>query len=498
MDRGAAWALGMALIQTEPPVDGLTVEIAGRRATTVDGGIAELKDLTLGEQRVTIDGQGYAYDGTIMISDGLHAVLTAVLETPPPVTENSNSPPKQPSRVSKPEAWAGLHIDTHVGGAGVYIDGRLVARTDHGGGAECRTTPGRHEVELRHEAFRDWVEVHTLREGLHTTLRPVMKPDSNTRPSWFLPALLVLTVAALLVIIAIIWLKRLGSRSSENRFGPYEIKGELGTGGMAILYRAKDTRNGEMVALKVMNSNLVRDPDLVRRFLQEGVILRQLNTLAPDAPIVRVRSYAGEDGQEGTWPYLALELLQGETLQARLRRKGSLGVEGSLPILWQVVAALNTAHAAGIYHRDLTPDNIMLVPGENGTVRVRLIDFGVAKHEYVSHHTMDGSVMGKPPYMAPEQFQGKMVEGRTDIYSAGMMVYHMIDGSPPFTSTNPMEVMRRHEQEMPPPLGANTPEWLRRLTLAMVAKEPSERPEASHVLKQISAHSIPGAQGGKV
>jgi serine/threonine-protein kinase len=116
-------------------------------------------------------------------------------------------------------------------------------------------------------------------------------------------------------------------------------------------------------------------------------------------------------------------------------------------IVGGVARALHPAHAAGIYHRDLTPDNVILIDQPKGGFGLRLIDFGVARHEYTSHGTLDGSIAGKPPYMSPEQCQGIAVDGRSDIYALGVMLYSLLNGSPPFTHTNPLEVMRMHKEE---------------------------------------------------
>ena len=149
--------------------------------------------------------------------------------------------------------------------------------------------------------------------------------------------------------------------------------------------------------------------------------------------------------------------------------------------------ALDVVHRAGIVHRDLTPDNIFLVPGAvrigprvfQNVRRAVLIDFGVARQEFLSRVTMDGSIAGKPPYMSPEQCRGEKVDARSDLYALGLILHALLAGEPPFTGKNPFDVMRAQQHDAPPPLdGRASPEY-GRLVLDLLKKSAAERPRSA-------------------
>jgi serine/threonine-protein kinase len=258
---------------------------------------------------------------------------------------------------------------------------------------------------------------------------------------------------------------------------------------MATVYKARDMtdKNRPAVALKVLDEAHLGDPDLVNKFLREGMILQQLAAADPDAPLVHVHHHGRAGGDSGR-PFIAMELLDGEDLLRHLRRLGRLQARAAVHFVSGVARALIPAHAAGIYHRDLTPDNVILVATPKGGYRLRLIDFGVARHEYTSHGTLDGSIAGKPPYMSPEQCRGLPVDGRSDIYSLGILLFALAVGAPPFVDNNPLEVMRRH-QEDPVRYPDNFPSSLRLILDRALAKDRDHRyqtvAEMFNALKQL-------------
>jgi serine/threonine-protein kinase len=253
---------------------------------------------------------------------------------------------------------------------------------------------------------------------------------------------------------------------------------------MATVYRAKDRQTGRLVALKVMDPGLARDLDLLKKFLREGEVLRTLNTKHPEAPIVRVVDFGRESGRTNGRPFIAMELLQGRDALSYLQGRGRLSAEEAKGIVRQVLTALAAAHAEGVYHRDLSPDNILVTDGH--AHGIRLIDFGVARHEYTSAGTLDGSITGKPPYMSPEQCRGGKVDGRSDLYSLGVVFYTLLAGKPPFVAVNPLEVMKMHESEPVPPLPGDVPKGVAVIVYKMLEKEPDRRyPSAETVRKAL-------------
>jgi serine/threonine protein kinase len=141
----------------------------------------------------------------------------------------------------------------------------------------------------------------------------------------------------------------------------------------------------------------------------------------------------------------------------------------------QIAVALSAAHVNDIYHRDVKPENVLIVD-RSSTLRIRLIDFGVARHNYVPYATMDGSLLGTPPYMSPEQGEGKAVDERSDIYSLGILAYALLTGEPPFVDENPLTVLKMHQEDPAPSLPDHIPAPVAELLFWMLEKDPSQRP----------------------
>jgi serine/threonine-protein kinase len=200
----------------------------------------------------------------------------------------------------------------------------------------------------------------------------------------------------------------------------------LGSGGMGTVWLAEHLPLDAQVAVKFMSAEHARDPGLVERFVREAKIGARIRS----PHVVDVFDYAATD--DGV-PYIVMELLTGEDLETRIGREGALGLRLTLRILIQVARALMHAHAVGIVHRDIKPDNIFLV-GREEDVFVKILDFGIAKQEHdIPGLTTSGSTIGTPCYMSPEQLlDPKSVDERSDLWSLGVVVYHCLTGSVPF------------------------------------------------------------------
>lgn len=252
-----------------------------------------------------------------------------------------------------------------------------------------------------------------------------------------------------------------------QQVGNYDVLRELGRGGMGVVYRAHEASLNRPVALKVLAPHLASDPVFAQRFLREAQAAAGLS----HPNVVTVYAVGEHQGA----PYIAMEYIRGESLANRIERSGRLPVTEALGIAAAVADALAAAHRQGLIHRDVKPQNIML----DDMGRARLLDFGLVKAtEGSAALTETGVQLGTPQYMAPEQVQGKSVDGRTDIFALGVVLYEMLTGRAPFQASTPMAVMYQITHEPLPPLRQACPEAssaLAQLVSSMTAKSPSGR-----------------------
>src|SRR5215471_3779599 len=274
--------------------------------------------------------------------------------------------------------------------------------------------------------------------------------------------------------------RRWGVRLTAGaRVGPYEVLAALGAGGMGEVYRARDTRLGREVALKIIADGAVLDPERLQRFEQEARLAGSLNH--PNLVVVH------DVGSEGGAPFLVTELLEGESLRHRLSR-GRLPLRTALELGVQLAEGLAAAHARGIVHRDVKPENVFVTSGG----RAKLLDFGIAKLTAPraiegSRNLLDttltpeglgtrpGAMLGTPGYMSPEQVRGEPVDARTDIFSLGTVLYEMLAGAPAFPAKSLIESGHAILEAEPPPLPESLPPSVDLLVRRCLEKEPARR-----------------------
>ena len=220
--------------------------------------------------------------------------------------------------------------------------------------------------------------------------------------------------------------------------GRYLIDAIIARGGMATVYAANDTRLDRTVAVKIMRPLLAEDPDFVERFAREARAAARLSS--PEVVAVHDQ---GTDAATGT-AYLVMEHIAGGTLRDLVQERGALPPPRALDLLEPVLRALAAAHAAGLVHRDVKPENVLL--GDDG--RIKVTDFGLARAVETSNLTATtGFFMGTMAYLAPEQVEQGRTDTRTDVYAAGILLWELLTGAPPYTSENPMTVAFRHVHE---------------------------------------------------
>jgi serine/threonine protein kinase len=245
--------------------------------------------------------------------------------------------------------------------------------------------------------------------------------------------------------------------------GRYEVASLIGRGGTAEVFEAGDRLLGRRVAVKVLRQGVIPDAGAVARFRREARAAASLNH--PGIVIVH------DVGMDGDRPFIVMELVHGETLAALLDREGKLPTGRATGIAESIAEALACAHEAGIVHRDLKPRNVMLTTG--GLVKV--LDFGIAQ---ALDRTPVDEPLGTAEYLSPEQATGQPVDGRSDVYALGVVLYEMLAGRPPFTGNLALEIMHQHVTEEPPPLTrfrSDVPVSLKAVVDRCLRKDPRSR-----------------------
>ena len=265
-----------------------------------------------------------------------------------------------------------------------------------------------------------------------------------------------------------------------RQFGPYQIVEPLGEGGMAAVYKAYQANMDRYVALKVLPRHFANDPEFIGRFSQEAKVIANLQ----HPHILPVHDFGEADG----YTYLTMRFIEGGTLADWLKNNGPLALERIRHIISQVGGALDYAHAQGVVHRDIKPSNILVDRWDN----CLLTDFGLAKiASSAAHLTQTGGILGTPAYMSPEQGLGQKIDGRSDIYSLGVVLYQMAIGRLPYQAETPMAVVIKHIHDpLPPPHRYNPdlPDGVERVILKALAKNPEDRFEtAGEMVKMLQS-----------
>ena len=262
-------------------------------------------------------------------------------------------------------------------------------------------------------------------------------------------------------------------RKGSTIAGRYEVLEELGRGGMGRVFRVADKKIGEEVALKVLNPAVAADKKTIERFRNELKIARKI----AQRNVCRMFDLSDEEGMH----YITMEYVPGEDLKSFLIKSGQLTVEKTISIARQVCEGLAEAHGMGVVHRDLKPQNIMI--DKEG--KARIMDFGIARSLRKKGITEEGTIVGTPEYMSPEQVEGKETDQRSDIYSFGVILYEMMAGKVPFEGDSTLDVALMHKTEDPRDpreINPQIPEGMSRLILNCLEKNKEKRYQQVHDL----------------
>ena len=277
---------------------------------------------------------------------------------------------------------------------------------------------------------------------------------------------------------------------TEQTIGKYRILRPLGAGGMGEVFLAVDSLLERPVALKALYQHLTADAGRVERFRHEAVTLARLSH--PNIAILHdLYEYSGSH-------YMVMEYVEGETFESLIRRYGPLPVKAALEMFSQSLRGFEYAHARQIIHRDIKPGNLLL----NTEGEAKITDFGIARVLGERRMTQTGKLIGTLEYMSPEQVQGQEQDARSDIYSLGILLYEMLTGRVPFSSTSDFEIMKSHIEVSPPSVREivrELPEEVERALQKALAKKPEDRfqnvREFREILEAVAATLAGGSAG---
>ncbi len=530
VDYDPYYHLARCLIHTDAPASAIRRlgERSRRAGVTPQSALEELRDeaLRAGKLKPRLPGPG-------------DRQAVPQRRPPRPAVEPTAAPTPAPAPAPTPRPITGrLDLSALPDGATVTVDGRGYAP----GTRSVQLVPGSHEVVVADGSrILTRARVNVERGGVVTLLvptpatqaapTPASTPTPVVSPTATAPAStggatvppadrsgggpafpwlpVAATAAALLLLAGLAWLllgrNRRGKDALETgptvhllsrgatggtAFGPYVVEDRLGTGGMATTYRARRVSDGREVALKVPHEHCLADEKFRRRFLREGQLGSQLH----HPNIVRIIE---ADEHEAT-PYIVMELVRGTTLRELMKTAGELPLETALDLVRQVAEALDYAHSKGVIHRDLKPENLMMLPEG----KLVVMDFGIARIEGAAGLTATSMVLGTPAYLAPETIAREPADHRVDLYALGMILYEMLEGRLPFTSTSPLEQLQAHVAGILPPreeLRRPLPDSVWVLLQRLLARQPDDRfPTAEAVLVHLRSirRELEGGTGG--
>src|SRR4029077_16503087 len=240
----------------------------------------------------------------------------------------------------------------------------------------------------------------------------------------------------------------------------------IGRGGMGAVYKARDTELDRVVALKLIRPELAKNPEVLRRFKQELILARQVT----HKNVIRIFDLGQSEGTR----FITMDFVEGQDLRALLLEQGKFPPDKAARLMLQICRALEAAHAEGVIHRDLKPQNIMV----SSEGRVYVMDFGIARSAYLPGMTQTGALVGTPEYMSPEQARGEKLTERSDIFSLGVIFYELLTGKSPFPGDAPLATLWKRLQEKPKPptdIYPTIPKPLNDIVMSALEIEPENR-----------------------
>ncbi len=467
---------------------------------------------------VTIDETGLDRTTRIQmteVSEGGPSVPSSDDEPEPTITAGQEIPDSVgasvPTGGTVRTRQPALVVDAKVGDATVRVDDSARGQTGPGGQLRVRADTGQHRVTVKKEGRPAAQATVELGRGDERTLTLDLRRAelADQTGSGVVPVLLLSLLGLSVVVVVFVvviskpggtvvrWLEEGLGLKDETRyelarwiqhpfrdgqpFDRYYLVRELRSGEFATIYLADDPEMRRRVRLRILDDPYAWKPDHVENFLEGGHILQDLRESAPDAPIVTMHRCGRENGADDGRPFLSLEHFQGETLGTQLKDHGVFAVEDAIAVIRQVCVGLQAAHEHEISHGHLTPAAI-IVTQEAPRPEIKLTGFGDRGFKYTTEILTDGYPDRTTSYLSPEKFENGRSTWQSDIYSAGMLFYTMVTGSPPFTHDNPVRIVEMHKDVSPPDLPERVPSTIRPVFYRMVSKDADQRPTAKNVV----------------
>ena len=333
------------------------------------------------------------------------------------------------------------------------------------------------ELQTRYETLKKEQRIEILEKNNRIQGLQLSK-ERVTRNAFIFGFILVIIILVLLfrkyLYLFAFWKK-------QKYIGQFRLMEKIGSGGMGVIYKAHHIKNkSETYAVKVLREELSESREIIQRFKQEATIIDKLN----HPHIVKIM----ERGQYKQRFFIAMELLEGKTLEKKLAEDGQMPLKECLDIMKQISAALSLIHGKNIIHRDLKPSNIMLV-NKNGDHRfVKLLDFGIARMKFQTKMTRTGILLGTTNYLSPEQINNSGISIASDLFSLGIIFYEMVCGKKPFNGDNESDIIKDILEKQPPEprrLRSEVPGELNTLIMRMLEKQEESRPSSLEALKVI-------------
>ncbi|MGH7860821.1 MAG: serine/threonine-protein kinase, partial [Candidatus Dormibacteraceae bacterium] len=262
----------------------------------------------------------------------------------------------------------------------------------------------------------------------------------------------------------------------------FRVADLVGAGGFADVYLGRDLRTNTVVAIKVLHEHFTRDPKIVERFLREAKIAEVLD----EPHVVRVLG----SGQDDDTRYIVMEYVQGLTLADMVHRNGPMAVDEAVGYVRQMLHALGHAHLHGIIHRDIKPQNVMVVAGG----QVKVMDFGIAKDVDAGGGSQTTMYLGTPRYMSPEQANGAPASPRSDLYAVTITLYELLTGQPPFSANTPWQILNLQMTAAPPPITSarsDVPVTIQQVIAKGLEKDPTRRFQSAEEMIDALDHGVP-------